>query len=224
MNNLDTLGLILLLAFLVLIGGNFLFSRNSRVHHKIPLPNKPNEFETGEEIFPLIQFPPEIEKEHVPDLPWGYNDDKITLMARDPEWLFAYWDISEQRRSSFRHSIGPDWDSAMSVLRVHDVTGLAYFDGVNSNQYFDVIVDDYSGNWYVPSVVPNRTYCVELGRILSDGNFVMIARSNYTSTPSNCISDRIDPDWMLVSDNEKKLFRRIGSQTGISSSEIFDRK
>lgn len=224
MNNLDTLGLILLLAFLILIGGYYLFSRNNRVHNKLPLRDEPEDFETGEELFPLIQFPPEIEQEQVPELPVGYDDDKITIMARDPEWIFAYWDISDTKRSSLRHSIGPAWNSSLPVLRVHDVTGIAYFDGANSNLFFDVAINDYSSNWYVHTGVPDRTFCVELGRVLSDGTFVMMARSNFTSTPRNSVSDRTDPDWMLVSDNEKKLFARIGTPAGISSGELVNRQ
>lgn len=224
MNNLDTLGLILLLGFLILIGGYYLFSQNNRVHNKLPLRDEPEDFETGEELFPLIQFPPEIEEEQVPELPWGYDDNRITIMARDPEWIFAYWDISATKRSALRQSLGPAWDSSLPVLRVHDVTGIAFFDGENSNQHFDVAVNDYSGNWYVHTGVPDRTYCVELGRILQDGNFVMMARSNFTSTPRNSVSDKTDLDWLLVSDNEKKLFDRIGNPDGVSSGELFNRQ
>ncbi|MDT3699039.1 MAG: DUF4912 domain-containing protein [Thermincola sp.] len=220
MNNLETIGLILVLSFLVFLGSSYLITRNNRIQDKISLQDKSDDFEAGEEIFPLIQFPPEIKKEHVPELPPGYNDDKITVMARDPETIFAYWDISKKKRNSMRHSVGPIWDSSLPVLRVHDVTRIAYFDGTNSNQFFDVPVDDFSGNWYVAPAVPNRTYCIELGRVLSDGTFVVMARSNFTSTPNNCVSDLTDPDWMLVSDNQKKLFARIGNQTGISSGEM----
>jgi len=224
MDNLETLGLFVLFAFLTLSGGYYLFSRKDPVQDKIPLPDKHDDFETGEEVFPLVQFPPEAEQEPIPELPWGYNDDKLTIMARDPEWIFAYWDIGEQRRSSLRHSIGPLWDSSQPVLRVHDVTGISYFDGANSNQHFDVAVDDYSGNWYVHPGGPNKKYCAELGRILSDGTFVMMARSNFASTPPNGISDKTDPEWMLVSEKEKKLYNHIGYPTGISSGEMFNRQ
>lgn len=224
MNNLDTLGLILLLGFLIIGGGYYLFSQNNRVHNKLPLRDEPDDFETGEELLPLIQFPPEAEQEQVPELPGGYNDDKISIMARDPEWIFAYWDVSEDKNRSLQHSVGPVWDNALPVLRVHDVTGIAYFNGANSNLYFDVPVNDCSGNWYVHTGVPDRTFCVELGRILPDSSFVMVARSNLTSTPSNSISDKIDPEWMLVTENEKKLFALIGSPTGISSGELFNQQ
>lgn len=223
MNNLETLGLIALLVLIILSGGYYLvISQRNRVRDTLPLQEE-EDFETAEELFPLVQFPPDTAQEYVPDLPWGYDDDKITIMARDPEWLFAYWDISQHKRDSLRHSVGTVWDSSLPVLRIHDVTGIAHFNGANSNYYFDVAINDYAGNWYVHTGVPDRTYCVELGRVLPDGAFVMIARSNFTPTPRNSVSDRIDPEWMLVSEHEKKLFARIGHPAGISSGELFNR-
>lgn len=200
--------------------------RKTKVKKELPSPVEIGEdnFEAAEEIFPIIEFPPELEHEHVPELPWGYDDNKITIMARDPEWIYAYWDISEERRNSLRHTYGPGWDNSLPVLRVYDVTGISYFNGFNANHHYDTVINDYAGSWYIHVGVPNRTYCIDLGRILSDGTYIVVARSNFTFTPRNSISDNVDSAWMLVSENERKLYSRISPLTGTSSGELFNRK
>ncbi|WP_418791738.1 DUF4912 domain-containing protein [Phosphitispora sp. TUW77] len=181
--------------------------------------------ETAKELFPRLEFlaepEPGPEHDYVINLPWGYDDNKIMIMARDPETIFAYWDISEQLRNSLRFTHGSQWDESLPVLRVYDVTGIDYFNGVNANSFFDIVINDFAGNWYLHVGTPNRTFCVDLGKILKDGTFVTIARSNITSTPRNCLSDRTDPEWMLVSGNRRKLYSRIGKKGGMSSYEIF---
>jgi len=227
MNNLDTVGLILLFGTIILGGGLYLvMGKNKKALNRLPspvIPREDNKFETAREFFPRIEFPPEPEHEFIPDLPAGYYDDKITIMARDPEWIYAYWDISEEKRNLLKHTYGPRWDNSLPVMRVYDVTGIENFNGLNANNYFDIIINDYARSWYVHVGMPNRTYCVDLGRILSDGTYVVLARSNFTFTPRNSVSDKTDPDWLLVSENERKLYARIGLDS-ISSIELFQRE
>lgn len=222
MYNLDMIGLILLFATLI-IGGNLLTRKRNQARQKFPVQPVRENFttETAQELFPDIQFPPEIEHEHIPELPWGYGDNKIAIMARDPEWIYAYWEISAEKLNTERKLHGSRWAGSLSVLRVYDVTGINDFDGYNANSYYDVIINDFAGSWYLNVGTPDRLYCVDLGRILSDGIFTVLARSNYTFTPRNSMSDIIDPEWMLVSDQEKKLYARIGYTFGPISSEFF---
>jgi len=230
MYNLEAFMLILFFSVLIFGGGIYLMSRKKPMAYKaipgpVPVRESTPEPETAEELFPRLDFlaepEPDPEHEFVPELPWGYDDNKITIMARDPETLYAYWDISEQLQNTFGFTYGPRWNESMPVLRVYDVTGIDYFNGVNANNFYDIMVDDSAGCWYLHVGIPNRTFCVDLGRVLNDGTFVTMARSNFTSTPRNTLSDRIDPDWMLVSGNQRKLYARIGTKDGMSSYEIF---
>lgn len=228
MHNLDTIGLILLFGTVIIGGGLYVMSRKQKkVQTVLPSPAEQKEdttLETAEELTPRIEFPPDVRPEHVPELPWGYSDNKITIMARDPEWIYAYWDISEGKRHSLRHTYGPGWDNSLPVLRIHDVTGITYFNGFNANHHYDIVINDFAGSWYIHVGVPDRTYCVDLGRILKDGTYIVVARSNFTFTPRNNLSDKIDPEWMLVSEHERKLLDRIGQLEGTSSFELFNRQ
>ncbi|MHB9094169.1 MAG: DUF4912 domain-containing protein, partial [Eubacteriales bacterium] len=123
--------------------------------------------------------------------------------------------------NSLQHSYGTRWDNSLSVLRVYDTTGVEHFNGFNANRYYDVVINDYAANWYLHVGVPDRTYCVDLGKILNDGTFIVLARSNFTFTPRNSLSNKTDPDWMLVSDKERRLYARIGELEGTSSAELF---
>lgn len=224
MSNLETIGLLFLLG-LILFGGGLIFKYTQPPNPKKRLPTNSqvpdDKFETAAEFHPEFQFPLEPVREYVPELSWGYDDDKCTIMARDPEYIFAYWDISEKRRDSLKGIYGEKWDQALPVLRVYDITKIANFNGNNANHYFDVVINDYAGKWYV-HVGADRDYCVDLGRVLKDGSFVVIARSNVASTPRNTVSNVVDPDWMLVSENERKLLARMGHFEGYSSAELFD--
>lgn len=228
MYNLETIGLILLLGLAISVGGLYLKYAHPQKIQKKPLPTpeeaQDDNFETAVEFFPDIEFPPDPVKEKVPELPWGYDDNKLTVMARDPKWVFAYWDISEDKRQSLRDTHGPDWDKSHPVLRVYDVTGVHNSDCKKAKNFFDVSVNEHTGKWYVNVGAANRAFCMELGRILSDGNFIIMARSNITSTPRNTISDKIDPDWMLVSENERRLLARLGQMDdSYSSAHLVDR-
>ena len=51
-----------------------------------------------------------------PELPENYGQDRLTLMVRDPHWLFCYWELSETRVAAARAELdGPCW----KILRVH---------------------------------------------------------------------------------------------------------
>ena len=50
-------------------------------------------------------------------LPEGYGDNHLVVMARDPFWFFAYWEITHERAEQIRVAHGRDsWDRAALVL------------------------------------------------------------------------------------------------------------
>lgn len=113
-------------------------------------------------------------------LPLGYNDNRITLLARDPHWLFAYWEVSEDRKNSFFQQFGETlWKNSVPVLRVTNV---------NNNSSFYIKVNDYANNWYINVPDANCLYVAEIGRRVSEEFFISLASSNSTSTPGNSIS------------------------------------
>ncbi len=154
-------------------------------------------------------------------LPLGYGDNKIVLMARDPYWAFAYWEITPEKDAEVRNQIDEKLRQGLKyILRVYDVTDIN-FNGSNANRYFDIELTSVINNWYLNVGVANRSYCVDIGILTADGRFFMIARSNFITTPSDVISSAVDEEWMVASDDFNEIFRLSGGlQRGSASGDI----
>jgi len=137
------------------------------------------------------------------DLPVSYNKTRLTLMARDPNWMFAYWEIAASASENIKRLLGHDYDRSGMVLRVYDVT-YKDFDGGNANHQFDINVGNAS-NWYVNTWNDSASFCADLGLRAPDGRFFQIARSNFVTTPRKTSSWRKEEVWMKV--DEKKAER-----------------
>lgn len=170
--------------------------------------------ETAEE-FTVTQPQPLIgkEKQDAPkkfethELPWTYGESKIIALVRDPYWLFVYWEINQAKKEEVRQQFGLQaWEESRPVLRIYDTTNLYFFD---SRSFIEIPINDYANNWYIHIGQPNRTFCVELGRVCRDGTYIFIARSNFVSTPRDRVSEIIDEEWLLLAEYEKKLYERI---------------
>jgi len=154
-------------------------------------------------------------------LPPGYNEDKIMLMTRDPYWVHAYWEITENRKKNLMKEYSNDlFEKGRMVLRVYDVTGVD-FNGSNARSYYDIDINESARNWYINVSQPNRDYIVEIGVIDKNGNYIMIVRSNKVKVPRDSVSDVIDERWMMVDEMYEKLFRLSGGHLiGLGSEEI----
>jgi len=160
-----------------------------------------------------LQCPPE------PELPHYYGIDRMVLLARDPHWLFAYWEITATKQDEFINNYGPEaWSATHPVLRVYDITGID-FNGKNALGYTDIHISESTDNWYVQVGKPDRSFCVDLGRMFPDGRFITLLRSNTVTTPRASLSDRLDEEWMWI----EGLYRTIGRfQFGTSSPMIIE--
>lgn len=154
-----------------------------------------------------------------PQLPKNYGVNRMVLMARDPHWLYAYWEITATKQEEIAGGYEPEaWSSAHPVLRVYDITGVD-FNGQNANKYVDIHVNEHTDNWHIEVGEPDRSFCVDLGRLFPDGRFVTLLRSNVVTTPRASLSDRLDEEWMWI----EGLYRSISRfQLGISSPLIIE--
>ncbi len=130
-------------------------------------------------------------------MPQNYGSTSITLLARDPHWIHAYWEVSPSSVDDFRKTIGEEVDRCAWVLRVYDVT-FVDFNGQNANHWFDVNVGRDANNWYVNLWNDNVTCCADIGLRARDGRFFTLARSNFITTPREYISPRSELVWMDV--------------------------
>jgi hypothetical protein len=140
------------------------------------------------------------------NLPLRYGDNRITIMPRDPWWIYSYWDISEQRINEVVFAIPVYERQNMKwILRVYDLTGINNFDGGNANSFFDIDIHFEASNWYINVNQPERSWCIEIGLLNPFGKFFPVARSNIIKTPYFGISSIIDEEWALPDEEYYKV-------------------
>lgn len=137
------------------------------------------------------------------ELPHAYAEDKIVLLVRDCSWLYTYWEVKPETMDRVKREIGDAFFSAKRMLRVYDVTDIA-FNGTNAHRFFDIDVGHDTGNWYINSQ-PGRSWCVDFGLLLSDGRFITLVRSNIVTTPIEGPSWITDEEWMIP----EEIFARL---------------
>jgi len=116
-------------------------------------------------------------------LPSSYGSKSLFLVARDPQWLFCYWDIdwSEYPPSRMR--------GGKVLLKVYSADG---------GEVYCAEVSPEARNWYISAGRGNATYYSELGFVNEAGQWETIARSNETTTPSDGISEQISDTFATV--------------------------
>ncbi len=197
------------LSFTWLLGGAlilvllavFLWSARNKQKISVPwhIPLAAKEEFAEELTIPFTFSPQPAAKPDMPVIPWNYGKDRITLMVRDPNWIFAYWEISAAKQQEFSSNFGQDaWNNSRSVLRVYDITGVESFNGMNANDFTDISIGEYVDNWHIDMERPNSTFCVDLGRLFLDGTFITLLRSNIVQTPGIAVSNLLDEEWMWI--------------------------
>ena len=145
------------------------------------------------------------------DLPYEYNEDKATLLVRDPKCIFAFWEITSTLIQ--KYSIGYD---RQLIMRIIDVTD-------SNNPYEYSWYKDYdigeAQNWYIHVENSNRDYQALFGYHDSE-RFVPILISNRVMVPRDSVSDDIDEQWMNPNDQWQQIFEFSGATAGQIPLEI----
>lgn len=149
------------------------------------------------------------------ELPASYNATSLTLIPRDPNWIFAYWEITPSSIESVRNTLGGAFDSSRFVLRMYDVTCID-FNGSNANHWFDLDVGPHANNWYINLWKDNVSYCGEIGIRTPDNNFFPLARSNYVTTPRLRQSPRRDEIWMEANEDKTDTRKEFFVNNGVN--------
>ena len=107
--------------------------------------------------------------------PDTYGVDRVRLLVKDPEWLFAYWDVSPQAVSTLRRELG---ERGLALTRLT----LRITDPGHGGT--SIILLPYGARaWYVHADKASRSYRALLGWTLPSGVFRTLAESNLVSTP-----------------------------------------
>ncbi len=128
--------------------------------------------------------------------PESYGENIITLMVRDPYWLYSYWELAPDVDRELADVLGEqEFEASRLVLRIYDVTGT----DIDSPAGFeDIDIAHGARNWYINVTRVEREYAVEIGVLAPDGAFLVLARSNRVTLPPVGPSEVIDEEWVTV--------------------------
>ncbi len=157
---------------------------------------------------------PKPRKQMPQELPGGYGKDKITLQVRDPWWLYCFWEITEHTWNNLINRLKELFFSAKRMLRVYDVSHIV-FNGNNAHRHFDVEISREQNNWYLDTGGSGRSWIVDYGLKLANGEFITIVRSNVVTTPIDGPSWITDEEWMVP---EEMFGRLYGMGFGLGRS------
>ncbi|MEM9923925.1 MAG: DUF4912 domain-containing protein [Cyanobacteria bacterium P01_D01_bin.50] len=136
--------------------------------------------------------------EGLADLPSGYGESRIVLMSRDPQWAYAYWDISNEHKEDLRRQGGQQL-----ALRIYDVTDIN-LDNQSAHSLQEYPCDELAREWYLPIPVSDRDYVIDIGYRCADGRWLTLARSARVHIPPVYPSDWIE-DIFITVDFEEDL-------------------
>ena len=103
------------------------------------------------------------------ELQLEYGEVRLWLVARDPHWLFAYWEFNPDEHPE---ALGED-GAAHFLLRVQREDGTVEA---------TVEIQPGAGNWLVPVRQADCGYTAELG-FFTSGAWAFLARSGAARTP-----------------------------------------
>ena len=139
------------------------------------------------------------------DLPYGYNQTVVKILAQTPNTLFVYWDISEEDRKKYVEDFGDNFfEVSKPVLIFHNKT---------MNYSFEIEINDFANCWYFNTADANCEYEIELGRKANilPNNYLSITSSNVIEMPNNHI---------LFEETKKTAFFRNVKTNEVSSKNI----
>lgn len=121
------------------------------------------------------EMPPRPFEEERFLFPESYGVDRVRLLVKDPDWLFAHWDVDPASVASLHASVGE------RTLALSQLT-LRVTDPENGGASV-VLLPPGTRSWYVRTDSARRAYRAELGMTLPSGEFRGIAWSNTVLTP-----------------------------------------
>lgn len=163
----------------------------------------------------LVDGPKQVAR--MPDLPRGYGRDRIVVMVRDPFWLHAYWELTEQSVRRAEAALEQEWHGAKPIIRIMDITS-DEATSFTESIIRDIDIHQGCNNWYIDIQKPNRTYRVDIGYVTKSGRFYMVCRSNVVNTPRPNASDQIDENWAEVQQKLDKIYALSGGYDKNTSS------
>jgi hypothetical protein len=120
-------------------------------------------------------LPPRLFEEERFLFPETYGVNRVRLLVKDPDWLFAHWDVDPRSLEGMQKNLG---ERAMALSRLT----LRVMDPANGGSS-DILLPPGARGWYIRVDETRRSYKAQLGVTLPSGEFRRLAESNAVVTP-----------------------------------------
>jgi hypothetical protein len=114
------------------------------------------------------------------DLPEAYGTKRLILTARDPQWVYAHWDLTREQQKEY---------NALSVDK-HLVIRV-YKNLIAGKPFSEVHVHPESRNWFINVGQGGTKYVAELGYYQRNGKWAAVSSSAATLTPPDTMSEDV---------------------------------
>jgi uncharacterized protein len=128
--------------------------------------------------YSLGPTPPEEHLFAEGELPEAYGTQKLWLTARDPHWLYAYWDFNREQLRKY-NSLSRDGHLVLHIFK----------NRIHSEPDWQIHVHPESRNWFVPVDEGATKYMAEIGYYNENGDWNRISVSGATFTPPDALSE-----------------------------------
>ncbi|MDB6059435.1 MAG: hypothetical protein JWO95_3279 [Verrucomicrobiales bacterium] len=115
-------------------------------------------------------------------LPEAYGTKRLFITARDPHWVYATWDLTNEQLKEYNALAG----EGHLQLRV-------FKNEISSEPLSQIHVHPESRNWFIPVPEAATKYLAELGYVDSRSQWVSISKSGATFTPPDTVAE----DWSV---------------------------
>lgn len=123
--------------------------------------------------------------EQLGELPASYGTTTLYLVARDPKWLFSYWDV--------------DWAAVPgSALRNGERKFFLRLLDADGSEVFSTEILPDAKNWYLPVNRPGATYFAELGFFNKENAWQRIVRSDAAAAPADALAEETRAQFATV--------------------------
>ena len=117
-------------------------------------------------------------------LPRTYGTQTLTLMARDPHNIFAYWDI--------------DWPAAFRAQKPRDRKVHLRLFNADGAEELSVEIEPMAGSCYISVPDANTTYSGDIGFFQPPETWNSLATSELITTPPENVAEEGDADFATV--------------------------
>jgi hypothetical protein len=156
--------------------------------------------------------------------------DRIVVLARDPYWLHAHWELSRTTLARAQAALGQEWHSAQPILRLMDVTSEETTNAAERHVR-DVPIHGGVNTWYIDVVKPPRSFRIDVGYLSRRGKFYVLARSNIVTTPKAGVTDALEENWSSVQEQFDRVQNpstiggnRNGNGPSVDLNDLFDER